>query len=222
MEITLTIPTDYSLITLKQWLGFTNDLENYKDNEDAIFALMLHHLCGVDPNYIKGMSVKDLNDIKTELLAFIGNTELELQRFVTIGDVQYGFEPNLSQMSYGAYLDITKWDTLTIDDNWPKIMSILYRPVTQRKGKMYNIEPYTGEDRSNLFGDVTMDVHFGALFFLLSLSKDLLKDTLKSMKVEELHPSIKRILAKSGKDIPHLLNLQKGMLHELMQSLGNL
>jgi hypothetical protein len=87
---------------------------------------------------------------------------------------------------------------------------------------MYNIESYTGADRTDLFMDVTMDIHFGALFFLLSLSKDLLKDTLKSMKVEELAPNIKSILVKSGKDIPRLLNLQKGMLQELMQSLENL
>jgi len=222
MEITLTIPTDYSAITLKKWLEFTKDLKNYEGEEEATFALMLHHLCGIDPLMIKGMAISDLNNIKSELLAFIGNTELELQRLITIGDVEYGFEPNLSQMSYGAYLDLTKWDTITIDDNWAKLMSILYRPVTHKKGDMYNIESYTGADRTHLFMDVSMDIHFGALFFLLSLSKDLLKDTLKSMKVEELAPNIKSILVKSGKDIPRLLNLQKGMLQELMQSLENL
>ena len=222
MEITLTIPTDYSSITLKQWLNFMKDLKNYEGDEEAIFALMLHHLCGIDLNWINGMSITDLNTIRGELQAFLGNTELPLQQFVTIDNVEYGFEPNLSKMSYGAYLDIMKWDTITIDDNWAKIMDILYRPVDKKALGKYSLKPYVGEVNATKWMEVGMDVHFGALFFLSNLSMDLLNATLKSTKVEELHPSIKSILAKSGKDIPRLLNLQKGMLHELMQSLENL
>ena len=141
MELTINVPTDYSSITLKQWLEFTKDLKNYEDDQDAVFALMLHHLCGLDPKWIKGISIVDLNNIKADLQAFIGNTELELQQFVTIDNVEYGFEPNLSKMSYGAYLDIMQWDTITIDDNWAKIMDILYRPVTKKVLGKYSIKP---------------------------------------------------------------------------------
>jgi hypothetical protein len=125
-------------------------------------------------------------------------------------------------MSYGAYLDITKYDTFTIDENWAKIMSILYRPVTKKQGEFYQIKPYDGVLRPEGFGEVPMDIHFGALFFLLGLSTDLLSVTLNSLKEMELAPNIKSILVKSGKDIPLLLNLQKGMLDDLMKSLRNL
>jgi hypothetical protein len=222
MEITLTIPTDYSAITLNKWLAFTNDIKNYEGDEEAITALMLHHLCGLDAGYLKGLSVESFNEIKGELAAFIGNTELPLQRFIQINGKEYGFEPNLSDMSYGAYLDITKYDTFTIDENWAKIMSILYRPVTKKQGEFYQIKPYDGVLRPEGFGEVPMDIHFGALFFLLGLSTDLLSVTLNSLKEMELAPNIKSILVKSGKDIPLLLNLQKGMLDDLMKSLRNL
>lgn len=222
MELTLTIPTDYSAITLKKWLAFTKDLKNYEGDEEATTALLLHHLCGLDPNYIKGLAVEDLNAIKTELSGFISETELPLQRFVTIDGTEYGFEPNLSNISYGAYLDLTKYDTFTIDDNWAKLMSILYRPVTKKQGEFYSIKPYTGDIDGDKWLGVGMDVHFGALFFLLNLSTDLLSVTLKSLKEEELPAHIKSILARSGRDIPRLLNLQGEMSKNWMGLLQNL
>lgn len=209
MEITLTIPTDYSAIPLKKWLAFMKELKNYEEDEEATTALMLHHLCGLEPNYIKGLSVESLNEIKSELASFISNTELPLQQFIQIDGVEYGFEPNLSNMSYGAYLDVTKYDTFTIDDNWAKLMSILYRPVTKKQGDFYSIKSYDGNIDGDKFLNVGMDVHFGALFFLLNLSTDLLSATLNCLKGEDIPASILTILQRSGRDIPHLLNLHQ-------------
>ena len=39
-------------------------------------------------------------------------TDYPLQRNITIEGVEYGFEPNLSKMPYGAYLDISNFDTI--------------------------------------------------------------------------------------------------------------
>jgi hypothetical protein len=216
MEITLTIPTDYAGITLKKWLAFMKDIKNYEGDEEAVTALMMHHLCGLDPNFLSGLSVESMNEIKGELSRFISDTELPLQRFVEIDGTEYGFEPNLSNMSYGAYLDVTKWETFTIDDNWVKIMNVLYRPVTKKQGELYNVKPYDGSGDADKWLNVPMDVHFGALFFLLSLSKDLLNATLKSSK-EELPHSINTILEKNGKDMHRLLNLQMEILPGLIK-----
>ena len=141
--------------------------------------------------------------LKAELLSFMNNTDLPLQRFVTIGGIEYGFEPNLSEMAYGAYSDITAFKNLTIDDNWSKIMSILYRPVTnKRKSGLYSIKTYDGKMEWEKFLDVPMDVHFGALFFFVHLSMDLLNSTLNSMSQMELPANLKQILEKSGTLIP--------------------
>ena len=59
-------------------------------------------------------------------------------------------------------------------------MSILYRPVTHKKGEMYSIKAYDGELKEELFSEIGMDIHFGALFFLLNLQMDLLKSILSS------------------------------------------
>ena len=113
-EINIKVPTSYADITLKNYLALQKEMENYKDNEEAVTAVMLYHLCGLDPIYLKGIAVEDYTVIKNELGAFIGNVELDLQKIIEIDGVEYGFEPNLSNMSYGAYSDITKYQQITL------------------------------------------------------------------------------------------------------------
>lgn len=204
-ELELKVPTSYSDITLKQWIELQNELESYKDDEQAITALMLYHLCGLEPKYLKSIAVDDYALVKQELESFLGNTDLPLQRIITIDGIEYGFEPNLSQMSYGAYADITQYKQLTIDKNWAKVMSVLYRPIKHKKGDMYSIEAYDGVMREDMFLNVGMDIHFGALFFFVNLLMDLLKGILKSTMAKDIHPNIKQILERSGQLIPHSL-----------------
>ena len=208
-EIELSVPTQWSDIKLKKWLELQKELDNYKDDEEAISALMLYHLCGLPPEYVAGMAVQDYMEIKNDLANFINNVDLPLQRFITIDGVEYGFEPNLSNMTYGAFADITKYNTIQIDDNWANIMSILYRPVDKKQGDMYTIKPYSGELNPKLFLEVGMDIQFGCLFFFVNLLKSLQSSILKSMKEMELPPNIKSILGKNGERIQQLLNLQE-------------
>jgi hypothetical protein len=216
-EIELKVPTSYSDIPLRKWLELQKQMINYEGDEEAVTALMLYHLCGLDPKYLKNIAIDDYIQIKTELSSFISNVELPLQRFIWIDGVEYGFEPNLSNMTYGSFADITKYNEIKIDDNWASIMSILYRPVTKKQGDMYTIEPYSGNLKPEKFLDVSMDIHFGCLFFFVRLSKDLLNFTLKSMMGMELPLNIKSILGKNGEHIQQLLNLQEETYSKLMK-----
>ena len=115
--ITIEIPTSWKDVTLKQYLLMQADLENYRDDEEAQTALMLHHLCKLQPEYLKGLSADAYNLLRAKLGEFVSPEGIELKRFVYIDGTEYGFEPNLSKMSYGAYADITQWDTISIDKN---------------------------------------------------------------------------------------------------------
>lgn len=207
-EIELSVPQDWTTITLKKYLRLQSDLKNYEDDEEAMVALMLSHLCGLDAEYIHNIPSNTYSEIKNLLTGFIQNTEQPLQQIIKINGIEYGFEPNLSEIAYGAYLDISKFGDMTINENWASIMSILYRPIIDKKGDMYSIKPYDGKMDKNLFLDVTMDVHFGALFFFVHLSTDLLNAILKYLKVEEMPPNIKLILERSGEITKRLLTLQ--------------
>ena len=220
-ELELTLPTSYGDITLKQWLELQKEIKNYEGDEEAISAIMFQHLCGLDPTYFKGLSMDDYVTIREALNSFMTKVELPLIPKIFIKDVEYGFEPNLSKMTYGAYADISKFDSIAIDDNWAKIMNILYRPIVHSKGDMYSIKPYDGDLYWEKFLDVPMDVHFGALFFLLNLQSDLVSSILNSLKEEELPPNIKPILARSGQLIQQSLNLPTETSLNLMKLFSN-
>ena len=164
-EIKIKVPTDWSGITLREYLNYQRDLEVYGEEEAGYMACVLHHFCGVQPQYITQLPSDVYSSIKEDLTSFMGNTQLPLQRTITIDGKEFGFEPNLSKIAYGAYLDITKYDTITINENWAKIMSILYRPIKSKSLTQYNIEPYDGAKDDDKFLDTTMDIHFGALHF---------------------------------------------------------
>jgi hypothetical protein len=214
MEQTLKVRvlTEWKDLTLKKYLEMIKDVDAYKDDEEAMTALMIHHLCGIDYSEIQNLSAKSYNKLKETISKFKQPEEMELQRFINIAGVEYGFEPNLSKMTYGAYADISKYDTLTIDKNWAKIMSILYRPVTKKdKHGLYIIKPYDGEIDETIWLDVTMDIHFGCLFFFINLQMDLMIDTLKSLTETELPHNTHTILVKSGEVMQRYMNLPKGI-----------
>jgi uncharacterized protein (UPF0248 family) len=210
-EIEIKVPTDWTGISLKKYLELQTDLETYKDDDAAVTAIMLYHLCGLDLKYLNAIPVETYSEIRDTLALFTNGMDIPLKRVINIDGIEYGFEPNLSKMAYGAYVDISKYQTMAIDKNWANIMSILYRPVKHKKGEMYSIDTYTGIDNSAKFLNVGMDIHFGALFFLLNLSMDLLNSTLNSSMAMELPPNIKSTLARSGGLIQQLLNWQKGI-----------
>lgn len=202
-ELTITVPTNWSAVTLRKYLQLQKDIKTYEDNDAALTATLFYHLCGVDAGTVKKLDLETFLKIKSDLESFIQTTDLPLKQFIKIGDVEYGFEPNLSHMSYGAYVDISKYENLGVDENWAEVMSILYRPITKKIGQSYEIKPYDGKLDSEKFLDVPMDVHFGALSFFFHLLGDLQKGILKYLKgVEGISPSILTILEKNGSLIP--------------------
>lgn len=216
-EVTITVPTDWSAVTLKQYLDLKRDMDSFEGEADAILACMFHHLCGFPVEYIQALDINTYNNVVRDMTSFLNNVELPLQKWITIDGVEYGFEPNLSQMSYGAYVDISKYESVEINKQWAEIMSILYRPITKKVGKLYDIAPYKAEIDGDKFLDVTMDVHFGAIFFFKTLLNELLSSTLKSLMQSstEIPHNIKSILERSGNLIHHLSNSQTEISQKL-------
>jgi hypothetical protein len=223
-EVKITVPTDWSAVSLRKYLQLQDDMENYKDDKDAQNAFLLFHLCDLTPEVITQLDVETISNIKQDLEKFLNKQDYELVRIVKIGDIEYGFEPNLSEMAYGAYLDLSKYETLNIDKNWSTVMSILYREVTKKKGSLYEIKPYTGitKQQQERWMDVSMDVHFSTFFFFNRIYKDLLNAILKSLKEgvltgETQHPHIQQILHESGEAIKALQSLQERTYSNLMR-----
>lgn len=214
--VQIKVPTDWSAVTLREYLALKKDMDAYQDEPEAVIACMFHHLCQFPVEYVQKLDLETYNAIVNDLTSFIQKIELPLQREINVEGVDYGFEPNLSTMAYGAYVDISKYKTMEINEDWAEIMSILYRPIVKRSGQFYDIQPYSGYLDKETFLDVTMDVHFGAIFFFKTLLNVLLNTTLNSL-TEEMRkaPNMQSILAKSGEVIAQLSNSQTEMLQKL-------
>lgn len=209
-EVKIEVPTKWSAVTLRQYLALRKDLDTYVGEEEAITACLFHHLCDFPLEYIQQLNIDTYIAIRQDLINFFNNIDLPLQKFIQINGVEYGFEPDLSRMAYGAYVDISKYETFEINEKWAEIMSILYRPVTNTTGKLYDIKAYDGKIDGDKFMNVPMDIHFGTLFFLKTLLKDLLKDTQKSLTgLTGLPQNIKSVLEKNGNLIQALSNSHK-------------
>ena len=209
VDLEIKVPTSWSAVPLRKYLKLMADMETYKDTDEAIEAAMFYHLCEVEPQYLSKLDISIYTDIREELYKLINISDSELKRIITINGKRYGFEPNLSEIEYGAYLDLMKYKEVKIDENWAELMSILYRPVTNTMtGGLYEIETYKGKLDKELFMDVPMDVHFGAMFFFLHMYLDLLKDTQNSLKKELVKKvqGLNTISIRSGLDILQFTN----------------
>lgn len=214
--VQIKVPTDWSAVTLRDYLKLKKDMDAYRDEPEAVIACLFHHLCKFPVEYVQKLNIDTYNAIVNDLTSFMKNVELPLQREINVDGVEYGFEPNLSTMAYGAYVDISKYETLEINAKWAEIMSILYRPIVKRSGLFYDIKSYNGYIDGETFMDVTMDVHFGAIFFFKTLQKDLSSSILNSLTEEMKNlPNIQSILQKSGDDIQALYNSQVEILQKL-------
>jgi hypothetical protein len=216
-EITISVPTSWGDITLEKWLGLQKDLVNYSDDEEAQGALMLHHLCNISADVIQKIPKVQFEKIKNQINSLPDPRKLPLTRFIKIDGVEYGLEPNLGDMTYACYADISQYESAGIDKNWGKIMSILYRPVKRKLNDLYEIEPYKAIINEEPWLKQSMDLHFGTMFFFLVTSMDLYKDILRFSKGLETHPNTKRILEKSGKLIAQFMNSQMVTYQDLMK-----
>ena len=217
-EVKIEVPNDWSAVTLKQYLALKKDMDTYEGDEEALTACLFHHLCKFPIQYIQQLDIDTYIAIKSNLVSFFNKADLPLKRMIEIDGVEYGFEPDLSRMPYGAYVDISKYQSIAIDKQWAEIMSILYRPVIKQSGQLYDIAQYEGKIDGDKFMSVGMDVHFGALFFFVTLLKDLQNDTLKSLTdLTEIPHSIKSTLERSGALTQALSSLHKTISLESMK-----
>lgn len=198
-QIEITIPDSWKDITLKKYIELNQDLESYKDDEEAQAAFLLYHMCNIDLEKLNNINKADFDLINNELIQFMNNVNLPLQKIITINGVEYGFEPNLSKMAYGAYVDITKYKELALNKDWASIMSILYRPVDKKLFDTYSIKPYEGVIDSEKWLNVSMDIHLGAYFFFVRTLMDLSNSIRKSLtEVMEKAVESLQTLVKSG------------------------
>lgn len=161
MEIEINVPTQLSEITLGQYQKYANILEN-NDDQNFINSKMIEIFCGIplnDTYKLKMSSVIAITDILHDLLE--GKPKL-VRRF-KMNECEYGFIPDLDEMTLGEYIDLdnnlSSWGTMHV------AMNVLYRKVKDKQKEFYNIVEYN-VDNPEKMKDMPMDAVLSSLFFL--------------------------------------------------------
>jgi hypothetical protein len=179
MKVELTIPTSLNEIKLAQYQKF---LSIAKDNDESEFLQqkMVQLFCGIDLKDVAQIRYKDVAEITANINNLFTQENKLIQRF-KMGGVEFGFIPNLDEMSTGEYMDldtyITDWDTMH------NAMAVLYRPITNKLGNKYQIEDYKGSvTYADVMKHAPLDVVLGAMVFFYNLGNDLLKSTINYLE----------------------------------------
>lgn len=216
MKIELTIPTTLNDIKLAQYQKF---LSIAKDNEESEFLQqkMVQLFCGIDLKDVASIRYKDVAEITANINNLFTKENQFIQRF-KMGGVEFGFIPNLDDMSTGEYMDldtyITDWDTMH------NAMAVLYRPITNKLGNKYQIEEYKGSvTYADVMRHAPLDVVLGAMVFFYNLGNDLLKSTVNYLeKNQEVRDILnKHNLGNVGDGIQVSMLLLKETLEDLMK-----
>jgi hypothetical protein len=216
MKIELTIPTTLNDIKLAQYQKF---LSIVKDNEESEFLQqkMVQIFCGIDLKDVAQIRYKDVAEINTSINTLFSKENNLIQRF-KMGGVEFGFIPNLDEMSTGEYMDldtyITDWDTMH------NAMAVLYRPITNKLGNKYQIEEYKGSiTYADVMRHAPLDVVFGAMVFFYNLGNDLLKSTVNYLETNQEVQNIlnKHNLENVGDGIQVSMLSLKETLEDLMK-----
>ena len=178
MKVNLRIPTTLNEITLAQYQEFAKldgKLEETKDT--AIQLKIVEIFCKVPEIVVRNMKATDIAEV-CEILNTMFNTDHQLINRCRLKGVDYGFIPDLDDMSFGEYMDL---DTFVSDnDNLHRAVNVLFRPIEHKRGGRYTIKDYD-PDTSEIAKEFPLDVVLGAIVFFYSLGKDLSMVMLNSL-----------------------------------------
>ena len=173
-EVKILIPESARELTVEQYQKFL------KVEGDETFTMLkaLELFANIPLKVAYAMKADDILSISTDIFTMISVKHPLVNRLSFRGK-EYGFVPNLEEMSFGEYIDLDNY--LSDMQSLHKTIGVLYRPITIDKGGLYEIEPYNGTDG---YSDFPLDVALGATLFFYRLSNRLLKDSQTSLEEE--------------------------------------
>ena len=216
MKLEISIPTSLKEITLEQYQRFTSIAKSNPEG-DFLQHKMIEIFCNVSLKEISLMKLKDINAITNKLGEMFNNNYPLIQTFKHNG-LEFGFIPNLDEISLGEYTDL---ETYISDwDNMHKAMAVLYRPVINKLNKKYLIEEYKGSaEYAEAMLQMPLDVALGAMVFFYHLGNALLMSTLNYLEKDKALMDLaeKHSLAENGVGIVPTMVLLRETLEDLMK-----
>ena len=211
MNINIEIPTKLSDITLGQYKRFLN-IQKQTEESHFLNAKAIEIFCDVELKNVMRLKMADFDKITNKINSLFEQKPKLVQRF-KIDSVEYGFHPQLDELTLGEYIDV---DTYIADwENMEKTMNVLYRPIENKLKDRYSIKEYNVDTSDNLLA-MPMDAVLSSIFFLWNLGIDLSKTILNYSELGvETNLMHQQILAENGDGISQYT-------HSLMEILQDL
>lgn len=221
MKVEITIPSSISEIPLMNYQKFLKVQQNSND-EEFIAQKMIEIFCGIELKDVVKMKLTSINDL---VLHFneIFSVKPKFQPRFKIGGMEYGFIPDLENISFGEYVDLDNY--LSNWDDYHKAMAVMYRPITETRKDKYNIFEYNGASEfSDAMKYAPMDVAIGASVFFWTLGNELLNATLNYLENEVNRMNERAILAHEPNLGKNGVGIQVSMdlLRETLQNMTKL
>ena len=216
MKIEVIIPNDLSEITLDQYQRFLKIQENNTD-EKFLTSKMIEIFCGIKLPEVLKMRVNDVALITNILTEMFESIPQLVQRF-KMGGVEYGFIPDLDDMSLGEYIDL---DTYLGDwENIHRAMAVLYRPIKNKSGNRYNIKDYDGKGFEDM-KDMPLDAVLSSIVFFYNLGIELSRAMMNYLETTEEEALTEYLNSQqNGVGINQFTHSLKGILQDLKISLN--
>ena len=181
MKVELIVPNSLNEVTLGQYQKYLKLTELKDLTETQLSFKMIEIFCGVNAENVRLLKASDVTDV-VNIISTMFESKPSLVHTFKMGGVEYGFIPNLDEMSFGEYIDL---DTSIGDwDNMEKAMGVLYRPIEIRKGNRYTIKEYDAGDTEHL-KDMPLDAVLGSILFFYHLGNELCQTMMNSLGQEE-------------------------------------
>lgn len=217
MHIEVQIPSHLSEITLDQYRRYMKVLQDNPegDNRERFVTLKaLEIFCNVPYKTAMQLKVIDVNRAVDKISKLL-NSQPDLVQTMTMGDTEFGFIPKLDDMSFGEFIDLDN-----SIGNWDKMheaMSVLYRPINKKIGKLYTIQDYKGDTWHDVMKHTPMDAVLGSILFFYHLGIDLSKLMTNYIQDQEVVQitDYSQVLEESGVGINQFTLSLREMLDDL-------
>jgi|TARA_R110002020_G_scaffold42575_7_gene124550 hypothetical protein len=131
----------WSDVTLEKWADLVATHEGTK-SEEAFETIT--SMSDIPRELVSQLALSDVVGIMDKISELQSLADSSLKNLIEIDGVEYGFHPDLSDITLGEFADLETMIKQGIEDNLPEIMAVLYRPITEKKGGHYSIQAYDG------------------------------------------------------------------------------
>jgi hypothetical protein len=184
MKYKIEIPTTLDDITLDQFKEYSLMISRETEEDLTFKKQVINLFCTGDTEKIEFFKKKQIDSIFADFTAMLESERNSFEKIVTIEGKEYGFIPNLKDLSIGEFSDIETLMKDGVFENIEKVLAVLYRPVINKVKHLYNIADYDGlNDRDVLFLNKFPVKNFhGTMVFFLIIAKELLMHTHQYLK----------------------------------------